>query len=82
MTRPCVRWWNRLAAWLYGIVEPWLGGLAFPVWEAETEAEWEELHAREAALVRWPDDDEDDWDDDDEYYYADDDWDEWGDVGW
>lgn len=38
-----VRWWNRLAAWLYERIAEPLAGLATPAWMYEAEAELEEM---------------------------------------
>jgi hypothetical protein len=48
---PDIRWYNRLAAWLWERVNEPLMDLALPVWQAEAyadlEDEWEEDRARE-----------------------------------
>ena len=43
-----IRWYNRLAAWLYGVIAEPLLDLAVPVWVAEAEADIEEQWEAEA----------------------------------
>lgn len=50
-----VRWWNRLAAWIYGVIGERLMDLAMPVWNEEADRELAELYAedeRQQALAR------------------------------
>lgn len=41
------RWYNRFAAWLYPYVNEPLVSLALPVWQAEAEADIEQMYREE-----------------------------------
>lgn len=47
-----VRWYNRLAAWLYEVIAYPLMDLAMPLWDAEAEAEIEEMWREEQDAER------------------------------
>jgi hypothetical protein len=50
-----VRWYNRLAAWIYETIAHPLCDLAMPVWDEMAERELAEMHAedeRQIALAR------------------------------
>jgi hypothetical protein len=47
MTEPRIRWRNRLAAWLYGVVGDPLMNLAVPVWTEEAERDFQEQYEAE-----------------------------------
>lgn len=42
--RNSVRWYNRLAAWVYELIQDALLSLAMPVWEEEAEDDAEEQY--------------------------------------
>ena len=52
MSAPTVRWYHRLAAWLYGVIGEPLMELATPVWTEEADADLEEMHREEEEAYR------------------------------